>query len=239
MDRRNSIKSIILGSVAGGLAVHGCKPEAEAKAEDTQTLEGYSYQYGRTPKEKERITELEAEQFFNEHELATIAVLSDLILPPNDKFGSATEAGVQDFIEFMAKDIPEMQITLRGGLMWLDHRSNSQFGTEFKSASEDRQMQLLDTIAYPDILVAETERTLEIQFFSLMRNLVVTGYYTSKIGIKDLGYKGNTPNVWDGVPKDVLEQHGVAYEKEWLAKCIDQSKRGVIAEWDENGKLLT
>ncbi len=239
MDRRNSIKSIILGSVAGGLAVHGCKPEAEVKAEDTQILEGYSYKYGRTPKEKERIMELEAEQFFNEHELDTIAVLSDLILPSNDKFGSATEAGVPNFIEFMAKDIPEMQTTLRGGLMWLDHGSNTEFGTEFKSASEDRRKQLLDTIAYPDILIPETQRPLEIQFFSLMRNLVLTGYYTSEIGIKDLGYKGNTPNVWDGVPEDVLKQHGVAYEEEWLAKCVDQSKRGVMAEWDENGKLLT
>jgi len=239
MDRRNSIKSIILGSVAGGLAVHGCKPEAEVMAEDAQTLEGYSYKFGRTPKEKEQIMELESEQFFNEHELGTIAVLSDLILPSNEKFGSATEAGVPNFIEFMAKDIPEMQTILRGGLMWLDHQSNTQFGTEFKSTSEDKQKQLLDTIAYPDISIPETERPLEIQFFSLMRNLVLTGYYTSEIGIQDLGYKGNRPNVWDGVPADVLKQHGIAYEKEWLAKCVDQSKRGVMAEWDENGKLLT
>ena len=239
MDRRNSIKSIILGSVAGGLAVHGCKPEAEANAENTEVLQGYSYKYGRTPKEKERIVELEAEQFFNEHELGTIAVLSDLILPSTEKFGSATEAGVPNFIEFMAKDVPELQTTLRGGLMWLDHESNSQFGTEFKSGIEELQKQLLDTIAYPDILIPEIERPLEIQFFSLVRNLTLTGYYTSEIGIEDLGYKGNTPNVWDGVPEDVLKQHGVAYEEEWLAKCIDQSKRGVMAEWDENGKLLT
>ena len=239
MDRRNSIKSIILGSVASGLVVNGCKPEAETKTENAQPLEGYSYKYGRTPKEKERIMELEAERFFNEHELATIAVLSDLILPSHDKLGSATDTGVPNFIEFMAKDIPETQTTIRGGLMWLDHESNTQFGTEFKLASENRQKQLLDTIANPDISVPETERPLEIQFFSMMRNLVVTGYYTSKIGIEDLGYKGNKPNVWDGVPEDILKQHGVAYEEEWLAKCVDQNKRGVMAEWDENGKLLT
>tara|TARA_R110000868_G_scaffold101854_3_gene280496 strand:- start:15 stop:734 length:720 start_codon:yes stop_codon:yes gene_type:complete len=239
MDRRNSIKSIILGSVAGGLAVHGCKPEDEAKAENTEVLQGYSYKYGRTPKEKERIMELEAVQFFNGHELGTIAVLSDLILPSNDKFGSATEVGVPNFIEFMAKDIPGIQTTLRGGLMWLDHQSNTQFGTEFKSASEDRQKQLLDSIAYPDISVPENELPMEIKFFSLMRNLTLTGYYTSKIGLQDLGYKGNTPNVWDGVPEDVLKQHGVAYEEEWLAKCIDQNRRGIMAEWDENGTLLT
>jgi len=72
-----------------------------------------------------------------------------------------------------------------------------------------------------------------------MRNLVVTGYYTSKVGISDLGCKGNMPNIWDGVPQDVLDQHGVAYNPEWIAKCIDQSKCGIIAEWDENGNLLT
>jgi len=83
------------------------------------------------------------------------------------------------------------------------------------------------------------KQPLEIQFFSLMRNLTLTGYYTSKIGIEELGYKGNMPNVWDGVPEDVLEQHGLAYDEEWLAKCVDQSKRGIIAEWDNEGNLLT
>ncbi|MEE1964223.1 gluconate 2-dehydrogenase subunit 3 family protein, partial [Allomuricauda taeanensis] len=65
------------------------------------------------------------------------------------------------------------------------------------------------------------------------------GFYTSKIGIEELGYKGNMPNVWDGVPDDVLEQHGVSYDPEWLAKCVDQSKRNIVAEWDENGNLIT
>ncbi|MGB5652513.1 MAG: gluconate 2-dehydrogenase subunit 3 family protein, partial [Robiginitalea sp.] len=83
------------------------------------------------------------------------------------------------------------------------------------------------------------EHPLEIQFFNLVRNLTVCGYYTSKVGIEDLGYKGNMPNVWDGVPQDVLDKHGLAYEPEWLEKCVDQSQRGVIAEWDEDGNLLT
>ena len=72
-----------------------------------------------------------------------------------------------------------------------------------------------------------------------MRNLTLTGYYTSKVGIADLGYKGNQPNVWDGVPDDVLKQHGVFYEEEWLAKCVDQSKRNDVAQWDELGNLLS
>ena len=59
------------------------------------------------------------------------------------------------------------------------------------------------------------------------------------MGWDDLGYVGNRPNIWDGVPEDVLKEHGMEYEAEWLAKCIDQSKRDITAEWDEDGNLLT
>lgn len=239
MDRRKSIKSMILGGVAGGLVLHGCKPEGEAAATDTGKLEGFSYNYGRTAEEKELIMELENEQFFNEHEMATIEQLCARILPANENFGSATDAGAPAFIEFMAKDIPEMQTLLRGGLMWLDHKSNSEFGKEFKSVTEDQQKQLLDPIAFYDAGIPLSQQPIEIQFFSLMRNLTLCGYFTSKMGIEDLGYKGNTPNVWDGVPQEVLDEHGLAYDEEWLAKCVDQSRRNEIAEWDENGKLIT
>ncbi|MEN8800089.1 MAG: gluconate 2-dehydrogenase subunit 3 family protein [Flavobacteriaceae bacterium] len=239
MDRRDSIKSIFLGGLAGSLALHGCKTETEASAEIGQATYEFPYKYGRTPKEKELIEELETDQFFNEHEMESIGVLCALILPANEQFGSALDAEVPVFIEFMAKDIPELQTTLRGGLMWLDHKSNTEFNMEFKSASVDQQKTILDEIAYYEADIPMDKHPLEIQFFNLMCNLTLTGYYTTKMGIEDLGYKGNMPNIWDGVPEDVLEQHGMAYEEEWIAKCIDQSKRGVIAEWDENGNLLT
>ncbi len=237
MDRRKSIKTIILGSVAGGLVVHGCAPQGES-VENADVLKGSEKFFGRTPKELELIAELNAKQFLSVHELETVIVLCNLILPPNEN-GGPVEAEVPEFIEFMAKDLPGIQVTLRGGLMWLDHKSNTEFGIEFKSASDTQQKEILDTIAFYDSKVPENQRPLEIQFFSLMRNLTLTGYYTSKVGIKDLGYVGNQPNVWDGVPQSVLEKHGVAYDEAWLAKCIDQSKRGVIAEWDEKGNLLT
>ena len=73
----------------------------------------------------------------------------------------------------------------------------------------------------------------------MIRNLVVTGYFTSEVGIKELGYVGNTPNVWDGVPQDVLDEMGLAYDPEWLAKCVDQEKRNETARWDKKGNLLT
>jgi len=121
----------------------------------------------------------------------------------------------------------------------VDHKSNTEFGTEFKSATIEQKKQICDEICWHDIETSLDKQPLEIQFFYMMRGLTVTGYYTSKVGIADLGYKGNMPNVWDGVPQDVLDQHGVAYDPEWIAKCIDQSTRGTIATWDDNGNLLT
>lgn len=237
MDRRDSLRSILLGSVAGGLALHGCKPSDSDALDSGANSE--EILFGRTPEEKEQIAKLNAEQFFNSHELETLTVLSLLILPPNAEFGGPIEADVPEFMEFMAKDIPELQGTLRGGLMWLDHKCNTDYGVEFKLAEPSQQMAIMDAIAFYDSSVPMSEQALEIQFFSLVRNLTVSGYYTSKVGIAELGYKGNNPNVWDGVPQEVLDKHGMAYEEEWLSKCVDQSKRNDIAQWDENGNLLT
>ncbi|MFK2819597.1 gluconate 2-dehydrogenase subunit 3 family protein [Flavobacteriaceae sp. LMIT009] len=237
MDRRESLKSIVLGTVAGGLALHGCKPENVAS--ESEALQEAAELYGRTKKEKERDAELNADQFFNEHELETIGILSALILPANDKFPSAKDVGVPEFIEFVVKDMPHYQTPIRGGLMWLDHTSNTRFEEEFKSITEDQQKEILDEIAYPDITKPQGEWPLEERFFLNMRNITLTGYYTTKTGIEDLGYKGNQFNVWDGVPNDVLEQHGMAYEPEWLAKCVDQSKRNDVAQWDDDGNLIT
>ena len=72
-----------------------------------------------------------------------------------------------------------------------------------------------------------------------MRNLTLTGYYTTELGFRDLDYMGNTPNVWDGVPETVLRRHGKSYDSDWLSKCIDQSTRDIVAEWDDDMNLVT
>lgn len=238
MDRRKSIQTIILGAGASALAFHGCKTDAEKVTEEILAKTDTKY-FGRTPEELERIEKLNAEQLFNEHEMETIAALSVVILPPKEPHGGPIEADVPEFVEFMGKDIPTMAPTLLGGLMWLDHKCNTEFETEFKSATIEQKKQICDQICWHDTEIPLEEQPLEIQFFYMMRGLTVTGYYTSKVGIADLGYKGNMPNVWDGVPQDVLDQHGVAYDPAWIAKCVDQSKRGEIAEWDDKGNLLT
>lgn len=121
--------------------------------------------------------------------------------------------------------------------MWLDNHCNNHYQTTFVKCSEDEQKQVLDRIAFPDPKAKEQKQ--EIQFFSLMRNLVVTGYFTSEVGIKELGYLGNQPNVWDGVPDDVLAEHGMEYDPAWVPKFVDQSKRNDTAQWDDQGNLLT
>ena len=234
MDRRETIKSMLIGGVAGGLLLTGCQP---GKGEDVTTAESESQHYGRTDKEKERDQRIRGESFFSEHELATIAVLCDLILPATATAGSATEAGVPEFIEFIAKDLKSHQTPLRGGLMWLDNRALHVFENSFSACSEAQQKELLDEIAYPEEAAPEVAQG--VAFFTRMRNLVLTGYYTTRMGIDDLGYKGNSPNVWDGVPEEVLAKHGMAYDEAWLAKCVDQEKRNVVAEWDADGNLLT
>ena len=239
MDRRESLKSMLLGSLAGGMLITGCAPEVAENKPDVAAPEKEPAFYGRTPKEEARDQLLQSEEYFTSHEIETIAVLCDLILPPNEKFGGATDAGVPEFIEFMVKDIPRHQLPIRGGLMWLDNFANSEFNTEFKACLPFQHKALLDTIAFPDPEIPLNKQAQGVRFFALMKDLTLTGYYTTEMGIKDLGYQGNTPNVWDGVPDEVLKDHDVSYEEEWLAKCIDQTKRMDIAEWDENGNLLT
>lgn len=234
MDRRDSMKTMLLGSLTGGLLLNGCAP-GETEQEIVTPVETDAY--GRTAEEKLRDERLFDAEFFTEAEVGTIATLCDLILPASSDFGSATDAGVHEFIAFIVKDISDYQTPLRGGLMWLNHRAFKKFENVFVDCTEAQQKELLDEIAYPDQATPEVAQGVE--FFDKMRNLTLTGYYTTKMGIEELGYQGNRPNVWNGVPDEVLKEHGLSYDEEWLAKCVNQETRNVMAEWDENGNLIT
>lgn len=107
----------------------------------------------------------------------------------------------------------ELQQPLRFGLSELNKRSINNFQKNFIDLNFDEKQKLLDPIAYPE----EVSEVLidQANFFSLLRDLVVTGYFTSEVGINDLGYVGNQPNVWDGVPKEILLKHNLEYDPEW------------------------
>jgi gluconate 2-dehydrogenase gamma chain len=215
MDRRKYLKSITLGTLGAGVILESCNTE---KASAPEAAGEAAFTIDRYPEELAREKELLSEKFLNEHEMKTIAVLSDIIIPKDDVSGSATEAGVPAFIEFIVKDMPHHQLPVRGGLKWLDLHCMKNFNNAFVNCPKEQQIQIIDQIAFPEL--AKPEMQQGVAFFNLMRNLTATGFFTSKMGIKDLGYMGNQPNQWDGVPQDVLQQYGMKYDAKTLEVSV-------------------
>jgi hypothetical protein len=204
MNRRESLRAIGLTAVSTGVLLEACKPGTDKN--ETAEKENTVPEAGREKFEVERDKNLNAAKFFNAHEMATITILADIIIPKDGKSGSASDAKVPEFIEFIVKDIPTHQIPMRGGLKWLDLQSFTRFQKSFKDASAAQQIEIVDDIAYPNKVKPGMQPG--VAFFNKMRDLTASGFYTSEIGVKDLGYVGNTPNKWTGVPTDVLKQYG-------------------------------
>jgi gluconate 2-dehydrogenase gamma chain len=146
-------------------------------------------------------------KFFTAHEWATVAVLAGIIIPKDDRSGSATDAGVPEFMDFTMIDRPNMQTQMRGGLRWLDTACRKRFGKDFVDLAASDRTVILDAIAYPKKAAPEVSQG--AAFFTAFRNLVATGFFTSKIGIADLGYMGNVPTVWNGCPQECLDHLGL------------------------------
>lgn len=228
MDRRESLKALALGSLSAGTLLSACN-----KKTDDKNIAGNPEDYGRTPEEKAIDTKLMKEKFFTDSEMVTITILCDIIIPADSQSGSASDAKVPEFIEFMVKDQPKNQTPMRGGLRWLDIKSSKMFKKSFSDASKSQQLELVDLIAFPD--KAKIENAQGVSFFNMMRNLTASGFFTSKVGIEDMNYKGNQPNAWDGVPEDVLKQYGLEYDEKTLAQCLKNEDRGKIMTWPEAG----
>jgi gluconate 2-dehydrogenase gamma chain len=215
MKRRDSIKAILIGSVASSVIIDACNTvDEKTKAAEQSAASGIDRMKEEAAYEKK----LEAETFFTTHEIATITILSDIIIPKDEVSGSASEAGVPAFIEFIVKDMPSHQTPMRGGLKWLDLECFERYQKAFKDCEAKQQIEMVDAIAYPE--KAKPEMKQGVAFFNLMRNLTATGFYTSEMGVKDIGYVGNRPNQWTGVPDDVLKQYNLAYTEKELKECI-------------------
>jgi hypothetical protein len=211
MDRRKSIKAMILGTVSTAVLVEACKNSATTVAEVDMD--------DRMQEEKDYIVKVKAQpNFFTEHEMATITLLADIIIPKDAVSGSANDAKVPEFVEFIVKDMPDHQVPMRGGLKWLDLHSYKKHTKAFTECSSKEQIGIVDEIAYPQ--KAAPALAQGVSFFNKIRDLVTTGFYTAEIGVKDLGYMGNVPNRWEGVPDEVLKQHGFAYTEKELKECI-------------------
>jgi gluconate 2-dehydrogenase gamma chain len=165
-------------------------------------------------------------KFFTAHEWEGVRILVDLIIPRDERSGSATDAGVPEFMDFIMTDPVETdharearQTAMRGGLAWIDFECVKRFGHDFVSSSEAERVSLLDDIAH---LKADEQddvqdpRDMRVQlrhgpsFFASFRDLTASGFWSSRMGVADLAYTGNTYVAeWKGCPPEVLRKLGL------------------------------
>jgi hypothetical protein len=149
-------------------------------------------------------------KFFTAREYQTVSVLVDLIIPKDERSGSATDAGVPEFMDFMMIDQPIRQVAMRGGLAWLDVACQQRYDKTFVDCAAAEKTMVLDDLAWPDRERPETAHG--VAFFASFRDLTATGFWTSRMGIADLQYMGNRSVArWTGCPDAALKKLGVAY----------------------------
>ncbi|MES1225314.1 MAG: gluconate 2-dehydrogenase subunit 3 family protein, partial [Bacteroidota bacterium] len=170
MDRRKSLKLIATGAIAAPAVIAGCNTDDKKTAAAGEP----KFNLDRNPAELEYEKSLLAkEKFFTPEEMATITILGDIIIPKDAVSGSASDAKVPEFIEFIVKDMPKHQLPLRGGLRWLDVQCLNRYEKAFKDCTQQQQLEMVDRIAYP--AKAAPDMSQGVAFFSLMRNLTATG----------------------------------------------------------------
>ena len=192
MNRREAIKLVATASAVLWTPAEAATARAKATAALSQTTGGTAFQ----------------PEFFNAHEYETVRLLVDLIIPADDRSGSATDAGVPEFMDFMMIDRPDMQEWMRGGLGWLDIESHRRFDRTFLDADDVQRTEALDAIAWPE--QADEALTQGVAFFNRFRDLTASGFWSTEMGIDDLQYQGNTvvPE-WTGCPEEALRHVGV------------------------------
>jgi len=152
-----------------------------------------------------------APAFFTPHEWDTVRVLADLVIPKDERSGSATDAGVPEYMDFMMTDRPDGQVPMRGGLAWLDNEAYERSGKTFLTSTEAERTAILDDIAWPK--KARAEMSQGVAFFNMFRDMTASGFWSSKMGVTDLNYQGNTfVAEWKGCPPEALQKLGVHYE---------------------------
>ena len=166
-------------------------------------------------------------KFFTRHEYQTVRMLVDYIIPRDERSGSATDAGVPQYLDFVLSDqtpppgppnpTPRFyvaptasQINVRGGLAWLDNECARRFGAgeTFLTTTDAQRRQVLDDIAWP--AKAKPELSHGVAFFTRMRDMTAAGFFSSKMGVQDLRYIGNMPMAkWEGCPTEVIAKLGL------------------------------
>src|SRR5688572_24778487 len=198
MNRRDALKLLTSAPVAAGFAWSAADADAAsllADAAQQRAAAGTPF----------------APKFFTPHEWETVRLLVDIIIPRDERSGSATDAGVPEFMDFIVIDQPVRQTAMRGGLAWLDLECLRRFDKTFIQCAAAERTAVLDDIAWPSR--ATPDRAHGVAFFGSFRDLTATGYWTSRMGIADLQYMGNRSVAqWRGCPEEALSKLGVKYD---------------------------
>jgi hypothetical protein len=131
-------------------------------------------------------------KYFSASQFATLLFLCDAIIPKDEKSGGAVEAGAPEFIDLLTSENPEYQLKLGGGFFWLDSACTDRYDKVFMDCTPEQKKEILDLIAYRKNAKKDLSLSQGVAFFAFLRNLTTDGFYTSKIGIADLQYIGNT-----------------------------------------------
>ena len=197
VDRRDVVKII----AAASLAAVGLGAPEIARASELAQAAGAGQ--GITPPFKPA--------FFSKGEWPMVRVLADVIIPSDERSGNASEAGVPEFMDFIMNENPKSQPWMRDGLKWMNAEGQRRFKRDWVKCSVAQRRQVLNDIAFPKKALAAMKPGVE--FFSRFRDLTSSGFWTSRIGVKDLGYMGNTAVAeWLGCPEPVLKKIGVSYK---------------------------
>ena len=180
ISRRDVLRNMAVGA-AGGSVLQMIPAQAAELAHKLIQKEKAGSSAGKyTPK------------YFSDHQYQTLVVLCDMIIPKDDASGGAVEAGAPEFIDLLTSENEEYQAAFGGGLMWLDNLCVDRYEHVFLGCTATQQKDALDLIAYARNAKTNPELSQGIAFFGKLRKMTCDGFYTSKIGIEDLKYVGNT-----------------------------------------------
>lgn len=195
MDRREMLAA--LAASAAALAIpQEAIAEAAAHAHELVEAEERAQQAGQQPPAYQP-------KNFTPDEWRLLRRLVDYIIPRDARSGSATQAGVPQFMDFVLTEYPGNRTWMKDGLAWTNAECRRRFEKGFLSCTEAQHRELLDAIAYPKRARAQDRPGVE--FFNRLRNLTSSGFWSSRMGIADLGYVGNRPVAqWVGTPQNVL-----------------------------------
>jgi gluconate 2-dehydrogenase gamma chain len=180
VTRRDILKTLAVGAVSGSVL-----QVIPAKAAE------YAHQVVHNEKPSSSAGKY-VPKFLSPHQYEMLTTLCDTIIPKDEKSGGAVEAGAPEFIDLLTSENEEYQLTLGGGLQWLDSYCSDRYSNVFLDCSPEQRKEVLDLIAFRKNVKQDLTLSPGVVFFAFLRRLTCDGFYTSKIGIADLQYIGNT-----------------------------------------------